>query len=301
MSRYSKPYSRPDQRPDVDGQWKHDLHLENQANRLADRVAPNPGDLASRIFGGGKPSPQPNNVARGSRAGTELFPPGGQPARRPRGATRGVGVDPKARNMLNDALRQPVRREVRQPQVSIMGAARAAIWVRVENLAPGTTPEDVISAFNPLPIAEAILSSPTSASLVSIDLQVENKADAEQLIKQYNGVVADGNTLKVTIVNGMKSRLGDNPTPRFEADSNVAGQELLGPTKSTKLYSDQILASDPNAAIITLAEEQPPQRSFGQGGGGWRGGRGRGGGGRGGGGRNLADRMNVRPAGGRRY
>ncbi|ODN96371.1 hypothetical protein L198_04085 [Cryptococcus wingfieldii CBS 7118] len=298
MSRQNKPYTRPNQRPDVDGQWKHDLHTESQKNRLVDRITQDPGqDLASRIFGGGKASPQANSAARGSRAGTELFPPGGQPAKRSQGAARGVGVDSRARNMLNDALRQPARREIRQPgqsQVSIMGAARTAIWVRVENLAPGTTPEDVISAFNPLPLAEAVLSSSASSSLVSIDLQVESRADADQLIKQYNGVVADGNTLKVSIVNGLKSRLGDNPTPKFETSSNVAGQELLGPTKSTKLYSDQILAVDPNAAIITLAEEQPPQRAFDQGNSGWRGGRARGGG------RNLADRMNVRPRGGRR-
>lgn len=68
---------------------------------------------------------------------------------------------------------------------------------------------------------------------MSIDLELENRNDAEELIKQYNGVVADGNTLKLSIVNNLKNRLGRGSAVKIGANmDNVAGQELLGSAKS---------------------------------------------------------------------
>lgn len=151
------------QRPEIDGQWKHDLHQTAQST-LLDRIAPSPGQsLASRLTGGKKElfpdsssSPSSGRAAgRGSNAGVELLPAGGPAAgqastgRTRGGPVRGVGVDQKSRELLNDALGVGARRSTRpqQPrksQVSIMGAAKTTVWVRVENLAPGTTAEDVV-------------------------------------------------------------------------------------------------------------------------------------------------------------
>ncbi|OXC69357.1 hypothetical protein AYX13_01917 [Cryptococcus neoformans] len=272
--RDAKPYSRPE----VDGQWKHDLHQTAQST-LIDRIAPSPGQsLASRITGGKKElfpdsssSRDSSRVAgRGSNAGVELLPAGGPaagqaPIGRTRGGpVRGVGVNQKSRELLNDALGVGARRSTRvqQPrksQVSIIGAAKTTVWVRVENLAPGTTAEDVVSAFAPLAILNATQSNPINSPTVSIDLELENRNDAEELIKQYNGVVADGNTLKLSIVNNLKNRLGGGSAVKIGANmDNVAGQELLGSAKSSKLYSDMVLATDPNATIITVADEPEP-------------------------------------------
>ncbi|ADV21736.1 Hypothetical Protein CGB_D3330C [Cryptococcus gattii WM276] len=289
--RDTKPYSRPD----VDGQWKHDLHQTAQST-LLDRIAPSPGQsLASRIAGGKKelfPDSSSSRGSgraadRGSKAGVELLP-AGEPAasqaptgRARGGPVRGVGVNQKSRELLNDALGVGARRSTRpqqsrKSQVSIIGAAKTTVWVRVENLAPGTTAEDVVSAFAPLPILNATQSNLINSPTVSIDLELENRNDAEELIKQYNGVVADGNTLRVSIVNNLKHRLGGGSAVRIGANTDtVAGQELLSSAKSSKLYSDMVLATDPNATIITVAEEPSPSSFNASRGTGGRGGRGR--------------------------
>ncbi|WWD18877.1 hypothetical protein CI109_103332 [Kwoniella shandongensis] len=298
--RSNKPYQRSEPHrkanPDAPGSWKHDLHQSvksSLASRLSSSSASGPvrqSSLAARISGGqgkellpssssgsvklhgfDRPLPaNPNNL----NAGVELLPStgGGRTTRAP---TR--SVNNKGRELLNAALGVNAgiqqRREVRraqpaaiqqQPvqQVSIMGAARGTTWVRVENLALGTTAEDVISAFAPLPVLEAKLSSPPNSDLVSVDLELEQRSAAEDLIRQYHGVVADGNTLSVTIVNtGLKNRLGGGGGGArttvaipAAATTSAAGQELLGPPSSGKLYSDTVLASNPNAAAITLSD-----------------------------------------------
>lgn len=72
------------QRPEVDGQWKHDLHQTAQST-LLDRIAPSPGQsLASRLTGGKKElfpdsssSPSSGRAAgRGSNAGVNFSPLG---------------------------------------------------------------------------------------------------------------------------------------------------------------------------------------------------------------------------------
>ncbi|WVQ99802.1 hypothetical protein IAU59_006944 [Kwoniella sp. CBS 9459] len=236
--------------------------------------------------------PPPANI-NNPNAGVELLPSGGG-GRRPKNSGR--GVNSQSRELVNAALgagpqrfREPrsvsgsssgraVGRELLQPQqshVSIMGAARGTTWVRVENLAVGTSAEDVVSAFAPLNILDAKLTSPTNPNTVTVDLEVEQRSDAEGLINQYHGVVADGNTLQVTIVNqGLKSRVGagvaiagagqaavNRPTSASHSapapqrnTASAAGQELLGGSGSGKLYSDTILASNSSSSSMILSD-----------------------------------------------
>ncbi|RSH81356.1 hypothetical protein EHS25_006887 [Saitozyma podzolica] len=227
--------------------------------------------------------------------------------------------------------------------VSIAGKARGSIWVRVENLAPETTPDDVVprltphpplshaiqsqtrtaqsqslcdtvpnppqhsptqtlipltsqSAFAPSPILSALLSpsqtqSQARAGLVSIDLEFASRQPAEEIISQYHGVVADGNTLRVTMVrqslgermgsglggsgsgsgagSGFGSRIGAGTSRSNGHDRGTVAPrrspggpvELIDAPSSGKLYSDSILTSGPGSSIITLAEESDYSRS----------------------------------------
>jgi len=101
-------------------------------------------------------------------SGLELLPGGGR-----KGGVRGVGVavagpGPGQRSLLDAALGRggPVRQEVRRPvlmmsqsqsqsqsqgeSMTIMGVAKGTTWVRVENLAIGTSAEDVMVNHFPL-------------------------------------------------------------------------------------------------------------------------------------------------------
>ncbi|WWC63061.1 uncharacterized protein I303_105660 [Kwoniella dejecticola CBS 10117] len=299
MVRTAKPYQRPDPyrkgNPDAPGSWKHDLHgAVNQS--LASRIGKNGSSsssspssrssLANRISGGqgkellptsnlstrlhGFDGPPPANI-NNANAGIELLPSSG--GRRPKNSGR--GVNHQSKDQLNAALgigaqrvrERPIREQIQvdrpQQHVSIMGAARGTTWVRVENLAVGTTAEDVESAFAPLVILNAKTTPPAKPNTVTVDLELENRADAEGLIKQYHGVVADGNTLSVTIVNqGLKSRMGildpAAPVPTSvqqpARSNNNVGRELLGSGSSGKLYSDTILAANPSSSIMTLSD-----------------------------------------------
>ncbi|WVR07340.1 hypothetical protein IAU60_004381 [Kwoniella sp. DSM 27419] len=296
--RSQKPYQRPDTyrkgNPDAPGSWKHDLAPTSRSTTLASRISGTPSgsskpSLLSRMSGGagkellpvggrsgglhGFDQPPPANI-NNPNAGVELLPSGN--GRRPKHSGR--SVDAQSRELVNAALgvgpqrfREPrvKQRELlpgpTQPQqqhVSIMGAARGATWVRVENLALGTTADDVMSAFAPLSVLSAKLTPPANANTVTVDLELEQRSDADGLIKQYHGVVADGNTLSVTIVNqGLKSRIGNGsgatrsaqspPVPAGPRTTN-AGQELLGPPSSGKLYSDTIVTSAPSSGTVTL-------------------------------------------------
>ncbi|WWC71776.1 uncharacterized protein I206_105735 [Kwoniella pini CBS 10737] len=301
MVRTVKPYQRPDTyrkgNPDAPGSWKHDLHSAvNQS--LASRIGKNSSSssgpssrssLANRISGGqgkellpasslntrlhGFDGPPPANM-NNANAGIELLPVSGK---RPKNSGR--GVNNQSKDQLNAALgtgaqrvrdrpsREQMRGQPSQHTVSIMGAAKGNTWVRVENLAVGTTAEDVESAFAPLVILNAKSTPPVNHNTVTVDLELENKADAEGLIKQYHGVVADGNTLSVTIINqGLKNRMGASsttttnasaiaPVQQYEGRTSNAGRELLGSNSSGKLYSDQVLASHPSSSIMTLSDE----------------------------------------------
>ncbi|WVW85861.1 hypothetical protein I302_107899 [Kwoniella bestiolae CBS 10118] len=295
MVRTNKPYQRPDtyrkSNPDATGSWKHDLH-DSVRSSLASRISSSSSSsttpasrssLLNRITGGqgkellpsnssnvklhGFDGPPPANL-NNPNAGVELLPSGN--GRRPKNSGR--GVNNQSKDQLNAALGvgaqrvrdvRPVQRELIQPQqqVSIMGAARGTTWVRVENLALGTTAEDVESAFAPLAILNSKTIISATPNTVTVDLELENRSDAEGLIKQYHGVVADGNTLSVTIINqGLKGRIGastpavvQQPAQPAERKHNV-GRELLGSNSSGKLYSDTILAANPTSSIMTLSD-----------------------------------------------
>ncbi|WVF72579.1 hypothetical protein IAT40_007396 [Kwoniella sp. CBS 6097] len=310
---YQRPDAHRKGNPDAPGSWKHDMHesvkKQSLASRLSGSSSPSTSgssrpSLLARMSGGvgkellptsgssktklhGFDGPPPANI-NNPNAGVELLPSGG--GRRPKNSGR--GVNSQSRELVNAALgvgpqrfREPrsvsggkvAGRELIQPKqshVSIMGAARGTTWVRVENLAVGTSAEDVVSAFAPLNVLDAKLSPPTNPTTVTVDLEVEQRSDAEGLVNQYHGVVADGNTLQVTIINqGLKSRMGlvgasntaannsrpNQPNPAASAPArndraSAAGQELLGGSSSRKLYSDTILASNPSSSVMTLSD-----------------------------------------------
>ncbi|WRT68184.1 uncharacterized protein IL334_005159 [Kwoniella shivajii] len=306
MVRTTKPYQRPETyrkaNPDAPGSWKHDLH-ESARQSLAARIstsssaahAPRQSSLLNRISGGqgkellpvgsvntrlhGFDGPAPTNPTN-PNAGLELLPASG---RRPKNSGR--GVDTQSKDQLTAALgigaqrvrdvrpvvrNQPQTHYPKQSQVSIMGAAKGTTWVRIENLAMGTTADDVVSAFAPLPVLDTKLTPPSNPNTVTVDLELESRSDAEGLIKQYHGVVADGNTLNVTIINqGLRSRIGTGnyngarrdvaapievDVPITTSRASAASRELLGPSSSGKLYSDTILASNPASSIMTLSD-----------------------------------------------
>ncbi|WVQ84106.1 hypothetical protein IAT38_006251 [Cryptococcus sp. DSM 104549] len=330
-TRPAKSSAFPTHRPgEMDAPWKHDRFAESLSRRMA-----RPGSLTNRIAGAPGQELLPDSSSSrmrgfdqnsasgrngGTNAGVELFPDG--PAGSASAAASAFSdransrlVARTGKEMLEGALGRGQRREREQPrqvqikktpQVSIMGAAKTTTWVKVQNLAPGTTADDVVSAFAPLVILQATDATPSHTSNVTIDLELESRSDAEGLIRQYHGVVADGNTLSVTIVNGLKHRLGGGVKSETGVDAffnaaarsgvsvvdprtSAAGQELLGGSKTSKLYSDTVLATDPSATIITLADEEvsAPSPAARRGNDSWSRGRGRGNGGGG----NLASRM----------
>ncbi|KAK4687940.1 hypothetical protein P7C73_g2174, partial [Tremellales sp. Uapishka_1] len=278
MARTNKPYQRPEpfqkRNPDGPGSWTHDLHESASRSSHA-----KPNSLLSRISGGkgrellpvnagsklyGFDGPAPSNPNK-PNSGVELLPSGsssgvrGRNGDRRRGPTRGIESG-QAQRALQDATGfgriQVVRPVIQEQQsVSIMGVSRQTVWVRVEGLAIGTTAEDVVHAFAPLPILNATVSSPAASPTVWVDLEFDSKSSADEVIQKYNGVVADGNTLKVAIYKpNLSSRIsGSRPSP--------SSRELLPPPKSSKLYSDSILSQDPRAVVITLAQEEEQARA----------------------------------------
>ena len=80
--------------------------------------------------------------------------------------------------------------------------------------------------------------------LVTIEIELESLSAAEAIVAQYNGVVADGNALAVSIIQparGLADRLGRNgarsssaqaPTP-VQSYAQPARQELVVPPSSS--------------------------------------------------------------------
>jgi hypothetical protein len=102
-----------------------------------------------------------------------------------------------------------------------MGAA--GVRVRVENLARGTTAEDVKvgnglaldpcsrqSAFAPTPVLSAALVSTRDTATTTVEVDVGDREAALGLLDQFDGVVADGKALRLTIVRGGGDRGGNN-------------------------------------------------------------------------------------------
>lgn len=173
MSR-AKPYDRNRRESgdrNSDGKWKHDLH---EARTLSSRLAGTSGSgsggaspsLLNRLSGGkGKellPEPSqtklygfdvtPKNSAN-PNAGVELLPSTSSKSARPSRTSRNRGlgpVDPGQRALVANGLAALISRDRAasgsrsgSESLSIVGAAKGSIWVRVERLARGTTAEDV--------------------------------------------------------------------------------------------------------------------------------------------------------------
>lgn len=176
---------------------------------------------------GGKMHADTPSTSTSANAGRELLPSkAARPVRssRPRGAGR---VDPSAHPLLAQSLgalsgdrRGTVARSPPSPPtpavggggVTIMGAAGLTV-VRVEHLARGTTADDVKvgwiiciwptntqSAFAPTPILSAKIVSGSRDATATVELEIADRASADALIAQYDGVAADGEILKLTVV-----------------------------------------------------------------------------------------------------
>lgn len=81
------------------------------------------------------------------------------------------------------------------------------------------------------------MSSPPSANLVAVDLEVNTAADAQELISKYDGQIADGNKLSVTIVRqSLKDRMGESQGQSSRTSQSGGGsgrgQELLDTSSS---------------------------------------------------------------------
>ncbi|KAL7421230.1 hypothetical protein Q5752_004115 [Cryptotrichosporon argae] len=255
MSR-SKPYDRPAPgNPDLP--WKHDLHASSRslAGRVGTRgggvrgassghvpsllvrmhtaagkeLLPN-RTAPARGFTADSASFSASNAAAVSpNANVELLPPAAPTAAAPplgdrfaksqglvRSAFEGLGTRPekKERNGGYQRVEQAAPARPGTPGgLSISGASK--VRVRVENLAVGTTAEDVVAAFAPLPITSATVTQPSPT--VTIELVVPDRATGDALVGAYDGVVADGNTLNLSI-------LTNTPLVRQERSEQQRGE-----------------------------------------------------------------------------
>ncbi|KAL1409055.1 hypothetical protein Q8F55_005879 [Vanrija albida] len=272
MSR-SKPYTRT--KGDPDSQWSHDLY-DSTRTTLADRLSgtgasktrgakPSSSSLLDRLGGSSAgrellPSSPLIGAASSSKlhgftseapapsknAGRELLP--GKAARvgrssRPRGA-----VDAGQRNLVASGLGSalPSNRAVPAPQasVSIFGAARGPTWIRVERLAKGTTAEDVLSAFAPAPITNTRVLSRQQDRTATIELELADRAAADALVAQYDGVFADGDRLRLTI---------KQPAQQQQQQQRNGGGRAPAAPVSGKLNSDQVGRDQRSSATLAGA------------------------------------------------
>ncbi|KAJ9116239.1 hypothetical protein QFC24_006830 [Naganishia onofrii] len=283
-----------------DNVWKHDLY---EGSRLSDRMQGgsellpgnrshgmrgfNEGAARQRnqpveLLGGGQDVAQ-SGPARTRSNGNRLFQTamGNAPS-------RSAATIPK-RN-INDApveLLAPVSRPVvhapppataSQPAAheqsasnasfGIKGAGNPQMKVVIEGLVQGTTAVDVEFAFKQhVNIIAAALVPSSNTTSVSAELTVENREVAQQMVDKFNGIIADGNPLKVWIIEppapapimSLKDRMRSGPGNAMEVDDGPAQApaELLPTGAVGKLYSDQILQTDPRASITTV--EAPRQ------------------------------------------
>lgn len=98
-----------------------------------------------------------------------------------------------------------------------MGAARGSTFVRVEQLVQGTTAEDVQASFSAYPISSSRLVSSPGSRTATVEVEVADRASADALVKQYDGVLADGERLRLTIVSRTQTPPRADP-PRRMAD-----------------------------------------------------------------------------------
>ncbi|KAJ9095827.1 hypothetical protein QFC19_007442 [Naganishia cerealis] len=153
---------------------------------------------------------------------------------------------------------RPVAQE--QPAASaafgIKGAGNPQMKVVIEGLVQGTTAVDVEFAFKQhVNIIAAALVPSSSPSSVSAELTVENREVAQQMVEKFNGIIADGNPLKVWIVEpqapaplmSLKDRMRSGPGNAMEVDdgptqppsdllpTGAVGLILVHPSRRSKL------------------------------------------------------------------
>jgi hypothetical protein len=89
-------------------------------------------------------------------------------------------------------------------------------------------------------IIAAALAPSTSATTVSAELTVENREVAQQMVQKFNGIIADGNPLKVSIVEpppvllSLKDRMRSKPGNAMDVDDAPAPQADLLSTGSSR-------------------------------------------------------------------
>ncbi|GHJ87893.1 hypothetical protein NliqN6_4295 [Naganishia liquefaciens] len=169
------------------------------------------------------------------------------------------------------ASRTPVQEQApTNASFGIKGAANPQMKVLIEGLVQGTTAVDVEFAFKQhVDIIAAALAPSTSSTTVSAELTVENREVAQQMVQKFNGIIADGNPLKVSIVEpppvlSLKDRMRSKPGNAMDVDDVPAKADLLASGPASKMYSDEILQSDPRASIITVEARQNQGRGNGR-------------------------------------
>jgi len=83
------------------------------------------------------------------------------------------------------------------------------------------------------------MSNSASNALVTIEIELDNRASAEEIVSKYNGAVADGNALVVSIIKqGLAERMGRGaaqsqpPAARASQPRQQQREELLAPSGS---------------------------------------------------------------------
>ncbi|KAF5384516.1 hypothetical protein D9757_006444 [Collybiopsis confluens] len=184
-------------------------------------------------------------------------------------------------------------------QLSIKGASTSANVIEVSGLADGTTAEDVSAIFKKCgQISSSKLISKRNED-VCIRVTFKNASSAQEAVKSFNGVPADGKTLSVRAVGATSA--GTALAGRFGKDGlGLVRQEgsvdvlMDSESTSSKMRSDS-LTSDPRAQVLVAPPGTDP-KDYIQAPARTRGGRGRGRGNRRGGGGGRAremDRMDM--------
>ena len=90
--------------------------------------------------------------------------------------------------------------------LSIRGASTRNV-VEISGLVPGTSPADVQAIFKQCGIITNDTTMPGNRDGVTVRLTLKAEKDALDSVKKFNGQVADGRELKVSIVGGVNTSL----------------------------------------------------------------------------------------------
>lgn len=134
----------------------------------------------------------------------------------------------------------------------IKGAGNPQMKVLIEGLVQGTTAVDVevclpefaantylytlqFAFKQHVDIIAAALAPSASPTSVSAELTVENREVAQQMVQKFNGIIADGNPLKVSIIEpppmlSLKDRMKSKPGNAMDVDVSEQPQVDLLPS-----------------------------------------------------------------------